>query len=205
MIKLKNIKSEIEKLVNKESIIVVCDFDYTITTKNSNSSIAVFSNYLPERYRKRKKKIDYLVNIIKNETIYRFLWKLKLKLLKKYNGKNVLDKIDYKKEFYINNKMIDIIKLLNKKGVPIIIYSSGIQKIIVNVFDTYSINFDNIKIIANNLDNMVDVITPYKKKIPILNNKKVVLIGDNEKDLNIVNTDYLIQILNDIPTIIKWG
>ncbi len=202
---MKNIKSEIEKLVNKESIIVVCDFDYTITTKNSNSSIAVFSNYLPERYRKRKKKIDYLVNIIKNETIYRFLWKLKLKLLKKYNGKNVLDKIDYKKEFYINNKMIDIIKLLNKKGVPIIIYSSGIQKIIVNVFDTYSINFDNIKIIANNLDNMVDVITPYKKKIPILNNKKVVLIGDNEKDLNIVNTDYLIQILNDIPTIIKWG
>ena len=37
------------------------------------------------------------------------------------------------------------------------------------------------------------------------NNKKVILIGDNEKDLNFVNTDYLIQILNDIPTIIKWG
>lgn len=202
---MKNIKRKIEDLINKESIIVVCDFDYTITTKNSNSSIAVFSNYLPERYRKRKKKIDCLVNIIRNETTYRFLWKLKIKLLKKYDGKNVLDKIDYKKEFSINNKMINIIKLLNKKGVPVIIYSSGIKEIIVNIFNTYSINFDNIKIIANNLDNIVDVITPYKKKIPILNNKKVVLIGDNEKDLNIVNTDYLIQILNDIPTIIKWG
>ena len=45
---MKNIKRKIEDLINKESIIVVCDFDYTITTKNSNSSIAVFSNYLPE-------------------------------------------------------------------------------------------------------------------------------------------------------------
>ncbi len=202
---MKSIKRKIENLTNKKSTIVVCDFDYTMTTKDSNSSIAVFSNYLPERYRKRKKKIDCLVKIMKNETAYRFLWKLKLKLLKKYDGKNILDKIDYRKEFSMNNKMIDIIKLFNKKGVPIIIYSSGIQEIIVNIFNTYSINFDSIKIIANNLDNMVDVITPYKKEIPILNNKKVILIGDNEKDLNFVNTDYLIQILNDIPTIIKWG
>ena len=202
---MKSIKRKIENLTNKKSTIVVCDFDYTMTTKDSNSSIAVFSNYLPERYRKRNKKIDCLVKIMKNETAYRFLWKLKLKLLKKYDGKNILDKIDYRKEFSMNNKMIDIIKLFNKKGVPIIIYSSGIQEIIVNIFNTYSINFDSIKIIANNLDNMVDVITPYKKEIPILNNKKVILIGDNEKDLNFVNTDYLIQILNDIPTIIKWG
>ena len=36
---------------------------------------------------KRKKKIDCLVNIINNETIYGFLWKLKLKLLKKYGFK----------------------------------------------------------------------------------------------------------------------
>ena len=140
MIKLKSIKRKIENLTNKKSTIVVCDFDYTMTTKDSNSSIAVFSNYLPERYRKRKKKIDCLVKIMKNETAYRFLWKLKLKLLKKYDGKNILDKIDYRKEFSMNNKMIDIIKLFNKKGVPIIIYSSGIQEIIVNIFNTYSIN-----------------------------------------------------------------
>lgn len=202
---MKDIENKIESLINKGPIIVVCDFDHTITTKNSNSSIAVFSNYLPKKYKKKKKKIDCLVNIIKTEVTYKHLWKLKLKLLRKYGGKNILDKIDYKKEFFINNKMIDIIKLFDKKNIPIIIYSSGIKEIIVNIFDTYSINFDNTKIIANSLDNMVNVITPYKKTIPFLSNKKVVLIGDNEKDLNIINTDYLIQILNDIPTIIKWG
>ena len=202
---MKNIRNKIENLINKKSIIVICDFDYTITTKDSNSSIAVFSNYLPKEYIKRKKKIDYLVNTIKNEFIYKFLWKLKLKLLKKYDGKNVLKKIDYKKEFFINNEVVDLIKLFYKKNISVIIYSSGIQEVITNILESYSINFDNIKIIANSLDNMVDVITPYKKALPNLNYKKIILIGDNDKDLNIVKTNYLIKIINDIPTIIKWG
>ena len=202
---MKNIRNKIENLINKTSIIVICDFDYTITTKDSNSSIAVFSNYLPKEYIKRKKKIDYLVNTIKNEFIYKFLWKLKLKLLKKYDGKNVLKKIDYKKEFFINNEVVDLIKLFYKKNISVIIYSSGIQEVITNILESYSINFDNIKIIANSLDNMVDVITPYKKALPNLNYKKIILIGDNDKDLNIVKTNYLIKIINDIPTIIKWG
>ena len=82
IINYNNIKKEI--LFDKKNTIVIFDFDYTITTSNSETSIGVFTNYLPIKYKKKKKILDNLTLKAKSKISYYILWKYKLKLLYKY-------------------------------------------------------------------------------------------------------------------------
>ena len=195
--------SKMKKLVNSE-LIVVFDFDYTITTKDSNSSIGVFSNYLPKRYKSKKMKLDYLTNKVRNRFAYLLIWKLKLKLLENYNAEEYLNIINYRKEFILNREIVKVIRLLSNSGSKIIIYSSGIKEVIERVLCFNSIGLDNIEIRANSLYEDGLVITPNKKKIKDLNEDRVILIGDSKSDLNIIKSDFLVQIVDDVPIIRKW-
>ena len=199
---MNNIIRKLKQLLTDNSIVIIVDFDYTITTKNSNSSIGVFSNYLPIEYKNKKKKLDYLTNKLKNRLAYKLIWNSKIKLLRKYNAKEVLNDIDYKKEFIINKDIVKLIKIIEESNNKIIIYSSGSKEIIERVLKTYNINYKNIKILANSF-NSNSIITPYKKRLNIDNN--TVLIGDKKNDLKVTNSNYLIQVIEDKPTIIKWG
>lgn len=201
---MNNITNKLEQLLADNNVVAVIDFDYTITTKNSNSSIGVFTNYLSKKYQEKKKRLDNMTNRFKNRLIYKFIWNSKIRLLKKYNAKEVLNDIDYKNEFKINNDIVKLIKMIEKSNNKIIIYSSGLKEIIVKVLESYNIKYDNIKILANSFNSKGNsIITPYKKKLNIENS--TILIGDNDNDLNVINSNYLIKIVEDKPIIIKWG
>lgn len=185
------INKKIDKLKNNKDSVAIFDFDYTLTLSNSNSSIGVFSNYLPESYRSKKRKIDFITNHIRNKHIIKLMWWLKIRLLSKYYSNKVLESIEYQEEFHLNKNTINILNDLINNNVDIIIYSSGMKQIIINVLKLNNIDIKRLNIIANDIDISTKrikskIITPKNKR---LNNSKysyVILFGDKNEDLKVV-------------------
>ena len=185
------INKKIDKLKNNKDSVAIFDFDYTLTLSSSNSSIGVFSNYLPESYRSKKRKIDFITNHIRNKHIIKLMWWLKIRLLSKYYSNKVLESIEYQEEFHLNKNTINILNDLINNNVDVIIYSSGMKQIIINVLKLNNIDIKRLNIIANDIDISTKrikskIITPKNKR---LNNSKysyVILFGDKNEDLKVV-------------------
>lgn len=172
---------------NIDNKIIIIDFDHTITTKNSETSIGVFNRLLNMEYVTKKRKIDNKVS--KNTIILTYYWYKKIKLLKKYiKRKYIKESINY---FKPNKEIID---LLNETNSKIIICSSGYKDIIKEFLYKYKIRYNYL--LANTLNsNIFNVITPnnkyrFVKKITNnLNNKKYILIGDMPSDNNMIKSN----------------
>ena len=204
----KEINKKINILKNNRDSIAIFDFDYTLTLSNSNSSIGVFSNYLPESYKSKKRKIDFITNHVENRYITKLMWWLKIKLLSKYYSDEVLKSIDYKKEFHLNKDTVKILNDLIDNNENVIIYSSGMKPIIMNVLKINNIDTKNIKIIANDIDINTKkikskIITPKNKR---LNNKHsyIILFGDKEDDLKVVKNATKFKV-SDNRIELYWG
>ena len=182
--------NEILKRMNNGKVsIIIFDFDYTLTTLDSNSSIGVFSNYLPRAYCKKKKVLDILTNIATTSKFYELIWRSKLKLLSSYYIKDLIKKINITNEFKPNKSTMEILNRAIKSNINVIIYSSGIEEIIVEFLKVNGINNKKVKIIANKLShvNLSTVITPKKKKLELELDENIILIGDKIDDLKIID------------------
>lgn len=188
--------NEIERIAKLENIkIHIFDFDYTLTKSCSSSSIGIFNNIICKKYYIKKIYLDYLTNHFRCRSIYKYIWKKKLLLLKKYNYMNYLKKVNIKKEFIPNVKILNLIsKIIINKNNRVIIYSSGLECIIKRFLKLNKLDNKGIIIIANNPDNLNSIITPYKNKLKI--KEKCMCYGDKETDLNIVNDSINILIKN---------
>lgn len=209
--KMNELDYYIEYLIknNKDSI-AIFDFDYTLTYSESESSIGVFTKYLPKEYRTKKQIIDKFSNIINNKFFMMIIWKYKLNLLSKYYNKQILEKINYNKDFILNKNVLKMMKKLSDNNVETLIYSSGIKDIITNVLKSNKVMFNKSKIFANDID--VDskkinknIITPKNKRIKHNNYKYVILFGDKKEDLNIIKKSLKILVKDDDCIIIdRW-
>ena len=138
------------------------------------------------------------------------IWKKKLKLLAKYYNSSVLKEINYNKEFMLNDSMITLINNLLENKVKVIIYSSGMKEIIVNVLKNNSVNIERIEIVANSIDvdtKRIDkkIITPKNKRLKHLNYKYIALFGDSIHDLKIASNSLKVLINDEKFEIIdKW-
>lgn len=188
-------------LIIKNKGIAVFDFDWTITTQESNSSIGVFTNYLPKSYINKKKVLDYFTNKAKGYIFYKIIWYMKLHLLSRYYDKTLVESIDYVNEFKLNDKCIKIIDKFRKNNIHIIIYSSGMYEIIRKVLSTYNIDLNGIDIISNDINYETkiikkNIISPKKDKLD-LNNNYVILFGDKNDDLMIANNSIKVLVRNN--------
>lgn len=187
-----NVDEFILKIIKeKDDYVVVFDFDYTLTNKKSNSSIGVFTNYLPQKYGIKKRKLDYQTNKYKNKFMLSLIWNRKLKLLSKYYSLDVVKKINYPNEFKINKKVFNIFSNLVNSNANVVICSSGMKEIIKEVLLLNNIDVSRLLIIANDIDFQTKkiknkIINPKNKKVSDLKKyKKVVLIGDSYNDLKL--------------------
>ena len=189
----------LKKINNSEISTIVFDFDYTLTTQNSESSIGVFSKSLSESYYNKKKVLDFFTNIALSSMFYKLIWYLKLKLLFKYNAKSMINKINIYREFRVNKSAIDILKNAIGNDVDVIIYSSGLEEIITKFLEINNIDDKKVDIKANNLRNVdfSSIITPKKKKLNFSSQECVLLIGDKIDDLKIANNAKKILLKND--------
>lgn len=192
--KLKNI---IKNFIKDKNIVYVIDFDHTITTFNSSTSIGVYSQYLGKEYKIKKDKIDNLVNKYKGKLITKYLWIKKIKLLNKYYNKELLGEIS--KNFEIRKEFKEFIEYLNKNNIDFIICSSGHKELIELILKNNGI-FD-YKLLANRINTPIcDIITPYNKNKFLkryTNKKQTIIIGDHIGDSSMVkNSKISIGIAN---------
>lgn len=170
---------------NKKSILLI-DFDHTITTLDSQTSIDVFSKVLNKKFIKKKSKIDIKVNSCQNSLYLKYLWFKKIYLLKKYNAKKYVSKVV--KYFKIKPNFIKLFDYCTKNNIKVIICSSGYKPLISEILKKN--NLVNIEVIAN--EKLSTIITPLNKnkyiKIKINN---PIIIGDNIADVNMYKTKCL--------------
>lgn len=180
------IKSIINKYNKDKDIVCVMDFDHTITTFSSNTSIGVYSQYLGKKYRVKKDVIDKLVNKYNGKLIIKYLWIKKIKLLKKYYNEEMLTEIS--KNFKIRKEFMELIEYFNKNKVEFIICSSGHKELIDTILKSNKI-FD-YKLLANETNTRIcDIITPYNKYKFLkkyTEKKKTIIIGDHIGDSSMV-------------------
>lgn len=157
---------------------LVIDFDHTITTFSSSTSIGVYKKYLGKTFKNKKEKIDYYYHKTNSKMIVKLLWYYKLKLLKKY-----YQDFDIKKEFQIRKEFIELFCYIHEKKIPLIIYSSGFDQTIKKVLEDIHIDY---KLITNSFHTKIaDIVTPFNKSIKI-EGYDVIVIGDNENDVSMV-------------------
>ena len=176
------LKSIIKEIGKSENIVCVMDFDHTITTFNSSTSIGVYSQYLGQEYKNKKDRIDKFVNKYSGKLITKYLWIKKILLLKKYYNKELLEEIS--KNFKIRKEFKELFEYLNKNNIEFIICSSGHKELIELILKNNAIF--NYRLLANRINTPIyDIITPYNKHKFLrkyTNNKKAIIIGDHIGD-----------------------
>ncbi len=174
----------VELVKNTLCTVILVDFDKTITTKKSETSIGVFQKVLPYEYCKKKKKIDYVLKKHINDRKMQKYWYYKFKLLRKYNAVKELNLIlSY---FEIREEFKTLYYYCKINNIKIIIVSAGYKDLINNVL--IKNNLLGIEVYANELNTKTKkIITPRNKNNVkfSLENEKVVIIGDSVYDLKI--------------------
>lgn len=186
---------EIYKLI-RENVIdtIVMDFDHTITTYDSETTIGVFSKVLDTQYVKEKHLIDIKVNKCKNKIEMLCLWSKKIYLLKKFKAINHINEV--LKYFRIDSSFKALFKYCKKKNIKIIICSAGYKPLITEILKQNQIN--NVQIIAN--EDESNIVTPMNKsKFIHTKSKRIMLIGDSITDSKMVKKESIkVAICNDL-------
>lgn len=168
----------LNKTANLYNPIFIVDFDHTITTFDSDTSIGIFNNLLGENYRRIKERIDLKVLNTKSELKIYLLWFLKIFMLKIFFANNYLEKAAL--NFTIRKDFIYFFNYCEKNNFEVIICSSGYKPLINLILNNN--NIKNVKVVAN--DNLLHIVTPYNKGKNFKHiNKNVILIGDSDTDI----------------------
>ena len=193
-------KDRILKMMQKEDVCIIMDFDYTITDYSSYSSIGVFKNYLGKKYCIRKEKIDNAISQLEknNDELLEMLWRKKIDLLHEFVNEDFLNKINVSDNFIIRNEIKIILKKANELNIPVYIISSGCGEVIEKVLSDNRLDYNNIQIIANYILKQNNVITPKNKK-SFLNIKysNYIVFGDNIDDFFIKENNYNVKYYKD--------
>ncbi len=200
-----------KKIVNyletkKGEICLVSDFDHTITSFNSETSIGVFSKYLPKSYQKRKEKIDNQVNLLDgahstNQIEYDRWWTYKRDLLREYvKDMSIIEEIVIRELFAIRPLMKEIIKYSFIHHLPFYIYSSGCGELIEKVLIKNNLYYNNIKIRANYIERKPfneKIISPLSKDYQdlLLKYHYLLIWGDRKEDFPIKKEANFYQVL----------
>ena len=130
-------------------MVIISDFDGTITYKDSISTIGLFNMVFPQ-YKEELKRIRFELSKLNlsSEIITLKYAKEELKLLSKYLKNYDIDDSLYEL-FKIRDGFKDLISFTKEKRYEFIISSSGIGNVISKVLTKNEIDSEFIKIIAN--------------------------------------------------------
>ena len=241
MIIREHIKNELP-IINYSNLYVLADFDKTITNGSSKTSWSILSesnlvpveykderNALYEKYRPIEidENLDYTerCNLVKEWYIKHIELFIKYKITEEIfeeaaSNLRIMEFRSGAKEF---------LKFLHDRNIPLIIISAGIGNFIECFLKHNDCYFDNIYISSNKIlfknniayevdSNIIhslnknEVSLPEEIKNKIQNRKKVLLLGDQTKDLNmavesdkkeIISVGFLTEEINDVDNFIK--
>lgn len=205
-------KNKISQL-NKNNFYIVADFDQTLTTKNSNTTLSLFSksgfydsNYLKERTDNynyyRPLELDPSISDSEKFSIIKQWQEASYRLMLKYKVResDIKKIINMPGMLTMRNGAIEFIRTLNQNNIPLIINSAGCGNFIIELLKKYNCYCNNIFVFSNILKFHDDVIIDSISQIihgmnkshievensfyqKIKNKEYVIVIGDQLSDL----------------------
>lgn len=212
-----NNKEKINDFVKSNSYYVITDFDATLTTGKSSSSMGIIPQYLGGKCLEQRKEIfnyyrplelDYTIEAKEKQEIMKE-WAIKsFTLLSKYTTKEVIEKSLDNPNMWLRDGVKEFLKEMSNKNVPVIVMSSGMGNIVKAFLEKEDCMFDNIKIVSNffefkngktciNMDKLMATSNKEYKRIPeevrkeIEIKNKAILFGDLIEDIKMVNKEKL--------------
>ena len=190
---------------NKNKMSIVTDFDKTLTSAESESTLGIFSKFLPDSYVKAKNDINKEEESIsinndltfqRKKILLKYIWVKKLILLSKYlKDINTVKEIVDSGLFNFRDGAIESLNYLQKKY-EVIINSSGMGNLIVELLKSKGCSFDNLKVFSNfydfntssfDLQNCIFSADKVNKEyLEAISNKQLILLGDTLEDLSMV-------------------
>lgn len=190
-----------KKFNKTDKICFVTDFDRTITTQDTPSSIGIFRKIYGKPYISEldniREILTYDLNMSSEEKTKAYAIE-ELKILSKYLKKEYIPN-DIASYFKIRQGFEDFLNLINESGHPLFINSSGIGNIIELILKYNNFNLESSNIIANYYDSNFDFdfsklvysrakyTEEYLKRINEF--KNFIIIGDSPADITMVPFD----------------
>lgn len=202
------------KDLNLNNFYIVIDFDQTITTKDSSTSLSLFSKsgfYDKSYLEKRNKNYEYFRPLeldpnISSEEKFQITktWQEKsYELMLEYKVRESdIKRIIMKQELLkVRENAIDFIKTLNEYNIPLIINSAGCGNFIIELLKLNHCYSDNVyvhsnilefkdDVIVDSITNIIHSMNKFDIDLPdsfyqrIKNKKYAILIGDQLSDAN---------------------
>lgn len=212
-----NNTDKIERLKKVNDYCVILDFDRTITTKESDSSLGVLPNYIGGEFLEtrtkihdyyRPKEIDYSIGTKEKQELMK-KWAFKsFELLTKYIREEDIDKATDKCNMHLRPGAKEFLSRMNDKKIPVIILSGGMGNIIESFLKKQGVLFDNIVLISNfikfiNNEPKIDfnriistsnknyLVIPEETRKVLYNKDKILLFGDIVEDIKMVSNKNL--------------
>ena len=208
---LDNLINILDSAGDKE-VIVVCDFDGTITSADSDVTMNAMAKYLgyDSEFAKERTALyneygKYLTDGDENER-YKKLnkwWTSQMQLFKKYNVSPdaFMDAVS-KLNFTLHDGAYDLLAYCEKQDIPVFIISSGLGNLIIPILAMSGCLSMNMRVIANFVrydgDTPVSytpVVTPMNKgahltlELEEFENYYALVIGNKEEDITLLPED----------------
>lgn len=212
-------KCNLLPIKNWDEYYVVADFDRTITTGSSKTSWSVLaaSDLVPEEYKSERDRLydiyrpielDESMDLEKRSNLVKEWFRLHIELFVKYRIEEKL--FEYAacdlRVMEFRKGAREFLEFLHEKRVPVIIISAGIGNFIEHFLKKNGCYYDNIHICSNKIifenglavgvsDNIIHSLNKNEVELPdsikdkLKGRDKVILLGDQISDLNMVSVE----------------
>lgn len=215
--KINNKLSDILPINNWDNYYVVSDFDWTITSCDSETSWSIISihKYVPKSYivedqelydKYRPIEIDESLDCDIRLKLVDEWYRKNIELFAKYgiNEQIFDDNLEHFKMMKFRNGALDFLNFLHDNNIPLIIISAGIGNSIEAFLKNNNCFYDNIYIISNKIlfkdgiangisNNLIhslnknEIALPDSVKEMLSGRNNVLLLGDQLTDINMVD------------------
>ena len=211
-----NNKQKLEEFKNAKDFYVVIDFDRTLTTNESDSSMGIIPNflggeYLEERIRihdyYRPLELDYTLSKEERNKIMKSWATTSFTLLSKYlNSEETIKNALENANIHLRKGVKEFLEDMHKKCIPVIIMSAGMGNLIKIFLEKQGVLYDNIILISNffkfrdnkayiDVNNLISPSNKGYSKVPeeirneLDKKESILLFGDIVEDIKMVEED----------------
>ena len=212
-----NNKEKIEKLKNIKDYVVIIDFDKTLTTSDSDSSVGTIPNFLGGECLERRTKnfeyyrpleLDYNISKENKQKLMKEWAEKSFSIIAEYATENIVKETAKVANLHLRKGAKDFLYKMYKDRIPVVIMSAGVGNIIKEFLQNEQSLYNNITIVSNffefnNNKAYIDI-----EKIMATSNKeynriskelrskieessKVLLFGDIIEDIRMINKEQL--------------
>lgn len=208
---------KIDNLKHVKDYAVITDFDWTLSTVTSQTSMGIVPDYIGGELLKKRKEIfeyyhpielDYTIPDDEKSKLMKEWARKSFSLLSEYITEDIIINATKSAKTYLRSGTKEFLKSLYEKNIPVIVMSAGIGNVIKNFLKKEEILFDNVTVVANifefknkkpilDLENIVYTSNKNYYNIPenirniIEEKEKIILFGDVIEDLKMINKEQL--------------